>query len=210
MARCQSTYHTAPVVDYRLPDPGHTVRVEGHVRADNRNALDLGLDAQQPIKGVFVMLGQHLNGRGVFEFDLEQNEVVAGDLSGQQNRRRFPQLQLAQPRLDSDLPARCHADQLAVGRGYDGRFRGRTQQRVVPQEPEQRVRVEQERHSMYSLNSSSGASKSGAIHRILSFADPAAQGQLVRSVRTSLASGWPLSIRTTSSPGWRLVTISRR
>jgi len=54
---------------------------------------------------------------------------------------------------------------------------------------------------MYSLNSSSGASKSGAIQRILSFALPARQGQRVRSLRTSLANGCPCSAMTTSSPG---------
>ena len=46
--------------------------------------------------------------------------------------------------------------------------------RVVPPEPQERLRVQEQvvLHSMYSLNSSSGALKSGAIQCLVSLADP--------------------------------------
>ena len=72
------------------------------------------------------------------------------------------------------------------------------------------MRIEQQPHSMYSLNSSRGALKSGAIQWKVSFAEPALHGQLVRTSFTSLASGWPFSVSTTSSPVCSATTISRR
>ena len=73
---------------------------------------------------------------------------------------------------------------------------------IVPDEPEKRVRVQEQGHSMYSLKSSSGASKSGAIQWMVPLALPALHGHELRgSARTNFATGSPFSAITTSSPG---------
>lgn len=60
----------------------------------------------------------------------------------------------------------------AIGRVADECRGAGAQSGIGPPEPEDRVRVQQERHSMYSAKSSRGASKSGAIQNERSLAVP--------------------------------------
>jgi hypothetical protein len=63
------------------------------------------------------------------------------------------------------------------------------------------MRVEEDDHSMYSRKSSSGASKSGAIRRMLSLALPAIHGHDVRWTYRTWAKGCSFSVIVISSPG---------
>src|SRR5258708_4151626 len=63
---------------------------------------------------------------------------------------------------------------------------------------------------MYSAKSSRGASKSGDIQCLVSFADPGWHGQLVRGGRMTMAIGSPPAVKTSSSPGTIPSTSSRR
>jgi hypothetical protein len=60
---------------------------------------------------------------------------------------------------------RCpsHAQEQLVRRIGECRFRRRAQVRTPLDKPHKGMRIDQEFHSMYSLNSSSGSSKSGAM-----------------------------------------------
>src|SRR5882724_2430120 len=60
---------------------------------------------------------------------------------------------LAVPDLDGDLPVGRRADLDIVCRVFDGRLRRGTQLRVVENEPEEGMGVEQEPHPMYSWKS---------------------------------------------------------
>src|SRR4051794_13740150 len=64
--------------------------------------------------------------------------------------------------LDGDFPAARRADELPIRQVADDPPGRLAQLRVIPPEPEEGMRIEQECHSMYSLKSSSGALKSGA------------------------------------------------
>src|SRR6185437_13844216 len=79
----------------------------------------------------------------------------------------FSKFQLPETGLDGNLPATRYAQELPVPGVLDQCFRRRTQQGVILAEPKESMGVEEQCHSMYSLKSSSGASKSGAIQNSL-------------------------------------------
>src|SRR5262245_19937087 len=100
---------------------------------------------------------------GVIHRDWQDRQAQVG------NRLRHPlairqrQRQLAQTNLDGDLPHRCSTEQQVVRRVRDRRVSRWAEEMVLIDVPDDRLRVDQGSHSMYSLKSSSGASKSGAM-----------------------------------------------
>src|SRR5208337_1789384 len=156
---------------------------------------------QQAIEWIFVMRRQRLNERRMGQLDPQQFEPVRRQFPSQKRDCRFAEVELLQAGLDSDFPAGGHADVLPVRLVFDERLRGRDQLRIVVEKPKQRMGVQEQVHSMYSLNSSSGSSKSGAMW-IFPLALPALHGHcFFGSVRASFATGSLFSVITTSSPG---------
>src|SRR4051812_14309057 len=132
--------------------------------------------------------------------DPEQVEPVRRQFPRQERRGRFAEVELLQADLDGDLPAGRHADELPVRRVFDQGLGGRGEVGVVAEEPQEGMGVQEQVHSMFSLNSSSGSSKSEAM-RIFPLALPALHGHWVfGSVRASLATGWLFSMITNTSP----------
>ena len=50
-----------------LPKTSDAVRIEGCVAGDNRHTVDLGLGNQQTVERVFVVQGELLHGRDMYE-----------------------------------------------------------------------------------------------------------------------------------------------
>src|SRR4051812_8237961 len=139
---------------------------------------------------------QRRDAADVDELDVEQVEAVFGELFGQQPIRRRLQRQLPEAGLDGDFPTARHADQRLVG--VDDGLAGTCRQaRIVGDEPEEGVRVEQDARHRYGAKSSSGASKSAAI-AISPRADPGVRAP--RRMGTTRTSGLPSLAMTTSPP----------
>lgn len=100
---------------------------------------------------------------GVVQSDRQQT----GAEEGQRVVNPFPkwprETQLAELNLDAQFPNGPNADQPLVRFVLDGLDGRKAQLRGVVHRPNHGVRVEQQLHSMYSLKSSKGASKSGAM-----------------------------------------------
>ena len=75
-----------------------------------------------------------------------------------------------------------------------------TQVRVAYDEPQKCMGVEQQLHSMYSLISSSGSSKSGAMYKMLPLPNPGAGRGALGCCATSFATGCWFSVMMISSP----------
>src|SRR5208337_1563688 len=187
-----------------LPHALDSILVEDRIGTDQRELLDHRLSDQQAVERVFVVRRQRLHERRMSQLDPQQTEPVRRQFPRQEGCGRFAEGELLQPGLDSDFPAGRYAHELLIRRVFDPRLGGRAEVRVVPDEPEERMGVEEQVHSIYSLNSSSGASKSGAIQWMVPLALPALHGHCVfGSVRASFATGSSFSVMTTSSPGVR-------
>jgi hypothetical protein len=78
-------------------------------------------------------------------------------------RQSASQLKFADIELDGYFPQTRNAQENVVRGLFYQQTCIITESRVVLDEPEKAVRVEQQLHSMYSLKSSSGASKSSLI-----------------------------------------------
>src|SRR4051812_5278236 len=118
------------------------------------------------------MKRQGRNGGGMIVRDRQPLEVVAEHLLRDEAPVGSPDVEFLEAHLAGDLPRRRGAYEFAIGRIADERRSGRAELRIGPPEPEGRVRVQQQRHSMYSEKSSRGVSKSGAIQNERSFAVP--------------------------------------
>src|SRR5438105_1081270 len=127
-----------------------------------------------------MMRRQGLHKGRMAQFDVQKIKMVGRQFSRQERRGWFAKVQPPQPDFNGDLPAGRHANELSVGGILDHSFGSRTEQHIVVQEPQEGMGVQQQVQSMYSLNSSSGASKLGAM-RILPAAMPALHGHEVRS-----------------------------
>src|SRR5262249_6700736 len=103
--------------------------------------------------------------------------------------------------LDGDLPDGARAQQSVIRRVRDRGPGRRTEQPILIDVPDQGVRIDQELHSMYSLKSSSGASKSGAMYRTEPRRNPGGSGIVGRPAAVSRATGRSSSVMTISSPG---------
>src|SRR6266705_2205450 len=84
----------------------------------------------------------------------EDAEIVGRDLPLHKYLIPFGQRILAEADLDRDLPIRGRADLDIVVCIRDQAIRGNTESQIVQEKPQERVRVEQQPHSMYSLKSS--------------------------------------------------------
>lgn len=118
----------------------------------------------------------------------EEVEVIDRKLSRQKRCCGFAEIELLKADLDGDFPASGDAYEFVIVWILDQSFGVCAQKCVGIQEPQQRVRIEKEVHSMYSLKSANGASKSAA-RWILPFALPALQGHDPRSAFFTWANG---------------------
>src|SRR6266542_2818758 len=88
--------------------------------------------------------------------------------------KRNWQPEFAQAEFDDHIPASGQAHHVLVVLRFNGSSSAAAQTRIILQEPDERVRIQQQPHSMYSLKSSSGSSKSGDIQK--PFRQPAFRG----------------------------------
>src|SRR5205823_3049278 len=111
-----------------------------------------------------MMQRQHDLPLDVFQGDRQDDEAKVGNGLVDPRTKWLGDLQFAEGHFDPDFPQRARANREYVTRGlnrHDGR---RTQLTGIILTPDQCVRVEQVGHSIYSLKSSNGSSKSGAIY----------------------------------------------
>ena len=85
---------------------------------------------------------------GVFRRDVEQGETVGRELFGKKFFQPFPQGEFAEAGLDGQFPNAGKAEEPVRVRGFQDRLRPRAQLRGVGHEPEERVRVGEDFHSM--------------------------------------------------------------
>ncbi len=95
--------------------------------------------------------------------------------AGPRWERRFAR-QFRQRGLDRHFPHRPGTDQQFVRRVLECGHGRSAQSGWIVQSPDQAMGVDQVPHSMYSLKSSSGASKSGAMYSTVPFIVPNSRG----------------------------------
>lgn len=145
------------------PEPRNGVSVENRIGADDRDVLAHGLGDQQAIERAAVMERKTLDGRCVFKGDGERIERGLVQCVYEISSTRLAKRQLAEPRLDGDLSAARDAHQFLVRRVFHQRLGRPAERWIVLAKPEEGVSVNEQDHSIYSLKSSSGSSKSGDI-----------------------------------------------
>src|SRR5208337_347214 len=121
--------------------------------------------------------------------------------------KRDGQRILPEADLDCDFPITRGADVLMVERVGDEAQSGGTQSRVRQDEPEERMSIQEQSHSMYSWKSARWSSSSARMVRI-PLAVPGWQGQDLRGGATKVATRWPSRVIWSSSPGTRVETSS--
>ncbi|MBM3992579.1 MAG: hypothetical protein FJ303_00235 [Planctomycetes bacterium] len=100
--------------------------------------------------------------------------------------------------IDSGFPVACGADPLLVGRVDDRRSSLGAQLGIGQVEPQDRVRVEQQHHGMYSAKSCKWSSSSEMIVNI-PLPRPSIGRGVSRGMAISFATGLPFCVRTISS-----------
>src|SRR5262245_24222257 len=137
----------------RSPDSANGVRVEGRISTDNRHALDDGLGNEQSVKRVTVVERQCDQFGRVARLDGQDCEAVIDDGLLDESGERDVQGVFPDAELDRHLPVAGRADRHLVCRIFDVLLGSGTQLRVIEVVPEERVRVEQHVHGMYSVKS---------------------------------------------------------
>src|SRR5262249_13718500 len=150
-------------------------------------------------------------GVAILNGDLQGIEAQISNCLGHPGAVGLAQSKFAEADFDGDLPY-CGRTQQPFVIGILDRGMGfRTEEMVLIDTPNDRVRGEEEPHSMWSLNSSSGASKSGAMYRTVPRSVPRRGGHRADFLCTiTLATVWPSRVINNSSPGLSLSINSAR
>src|SRR5690606_14209879 len=137
-----------------------------------RQPLGPRLGDEQPVERVLMVVGKFEYFKAVCFFNGQPFDAVDGQLSLKYLRPIHGQLKLAQPGLDAYLPIAGRAE-IEIVVGIEAKLIEPFAGRLFMDEPEKGMRIEQKSHSIYSANSSNGASKSSAMWRITPAAPPA-------------------------------------
>jgi hypothetical protein len=141
------------VVAHPLPQPLDAVSVKLTINADDRNILCQSLRDEEPVERVFVV-ELHRGEQGHMPgFDGQNVEIIGRNLCFHELLVRLWQSVLAELDLDGDLPIARRADFDLVRRVFNKISGRRTQLRIIEDEPEKRMCIEQQPHSMYSAKS---------------------------------------------------------
>ena len=96
------------------PQARHAVGLDGGIAAHERDGFGSRLRYEQTVEEVAVVKRQSLHDREVGGVDGKQVEAIADHVMGDEIRNRALQLELADARLDGDLPQADDADEVHV------------------------------------------------------------------------------------------------
>ena len=153
-----------------LPHNPHAVLAKHLVLGNHIEAFSLRLGDDQSVERIAVMKRELLYSRGDWPIngeDLQPSLHLLGDVVGRPRRKH----QSPQARLDCHLPDTRSAQPPFAVTGLNRATRCPAQPCVASHEPEKRVSVQEESHSLYSSIPGTGASKSSLII-ILPASDP--------------------------------------
>ncbi len=131
-----------------LPDPLHAVLIKCWISADNRDALDQSLADKQPIEGITVMKRHDRDLTNVHEFQRQDRNPIVSQLPAHGFREGKIEIQdqLAQADLDGHFPEAGNAQDRCVLGIFNGSTRIGAEVRIPCDEPQERVRVEEQSH----------------------------------------------------------------
>ena len=130
------------------PEPFNSVSIQRSVAAHERQVLRQTLCDEHPVKGIAVVQRQASDPEGVFRRNVEQGETVGRELFGKKFFQGFPQGELAEAGLDGQFSNAGQAEEPFRVRGFQDHLRQRAQLRGIGHEPQERVRVGENFHSM--------------------------------------------------------------
>jgi len=174
-----------------LPQEWHAIAREVRIACHQRHGFDHRLCDEQAIKWVAMVMLQSAHGGKVGDADRQKGQAAFGD-GRRKERLELPrQCELIEGDLDREFPETGHTHMGGSARFLDPLARRGGQARVGLEEPKCCVGVQQQAHSMYSRNSSSGSSKSGAIQNpgrpihtpAFARGGPSAAGSMVAVIR---------------------------
>lgn len=152
-----------PRLKRSVPEAGNPVLIKHRIGTHDRDSLQQTLSHKEPVKGVTVVEGQRHLPFGDLQRDRGHREAQISHCALYSLAIGQREGEFLEPSLDGEFPDRSDADDQFLGRFFeDGSRSGPKFARVV-QRPDQGVGIEKMPQSMYSPNSSSGASKSGAM-----------------------------------------------
>ncbi len=125
-----------------------------HVATHQCHSFDRCLSDQESVKRVAMMKRRSFKNANMSDQDVEDREPIVVNLPFQKIGNWPPDIKLSEAGLDCNLPKRANAQELLMDSGFDGRFSCLTQTRIIPGEPEEGERIEQQPHSEYSRKSS--------------------------------------------------------
>ena len=155
-----------------VPEAGDPVLIKHRISTHDWNGLNQALSHEEPVKRIFVVEWQSSLPFGELQrdwghCDAEVSQRPLHPLEIRQRQRKF-----LEACLDGEFPDRPDAyRQFNGGVFKDGSGTGTEPTRDV-QRLDQGVGIQKMPHSMYSVKSSSGASKSGAMYRTVPFMVP--------------------------------------